>query len=134
MIKTVPMKAFASRIVSRLLATNMKLSEGKFNVALSELSLYFGSVLTSNILFIALLLRSSCRSDMLYSWQIFNNLMLESCLYFTYLLGTHDKQILVSICERYPNESREAFYSFLKVSSSFFLLSLPSRIVLFFIT
>ncbi|KAL8520276.1 hypothetical protein ACS0TY_010994 [Phlomoides rotata] len=28
--------------------------------------------------------------------------------------GSHDKQILNYICEKYPNESREAFYSFLK--------------------
>ncbi|XP_047967896.1 uncharacterized protein At3g06530 [Salvia hispanica] len=55
MVKTVPMKAFVSRIVSKLLATHMKLSQGSQN-----------------------------------------------------------KQILVSICEKYPNESREVFYSFLK--------------------
>ncbi|KAL0403042.1 UNVERIFIED_CONTAM: hypothetical protein Sradi_1945000 [Sesamum radiatum] len=30
------------------------------------------------------------------------------------LSGNHGKQILVSICEKYPNESRGAFYSFLK--------------------
>lgn len=41
MIKTVPMKAFVSRIVSRLLATQMKFSQGKFNAVLSELGLYF---------------------------------------------------------------------------------------------
>ncbi|KAL1565211.1 hypothetical protein AAHA92_07455 [Salvia divinorum] len=55
MVKTVPMKAFVSRIVSKLLATHMKLSQGSQN-----------------------------------------------------------KQILISICEKYPNESREVFYSFLK--------------------
>ncbi|XP_042063624.1 uncharacterized protein At3g06530-like [Salvia splendens] len=55
MVKTVPMKAFVSRVVSKLLATHMKLSQGSQN-----------------------------------------------------------KQILVSICEKYPNESREVFYSFLK--------------------
>ncbi|PIN11747.1 hypothetical protein CDL12_15648 [Handroanthus impetiginosus] len=44
--------------------------------------------------------------------------------------GSHGKQILVSICEKYPNESRGAFYCFLKdakiqskkVSSSYDLL------------
>ncbi|XP_057776784.1 uncharacterized protein At3g06530 isoform X2 [Salvia miltiorrhiza] len=55
MIKTVPVRTFVSRIVTGLLATHMKSSQ-----------------------------------------------------------GTQNKQILVSICEKYPNESREAFYSFLK--------------------
>lgn len=40
-----------------------------------------------------------------------------SCMICCLLIGSAGKQILVSICQKYPNESRLAIYSFLKVGS-----------------
>lgn len=63
-------------------------------------------------------------------WQIYNNLRPESHLLFAYCLGTNDKQILGFILEKYPNESREAFYTYLKVSP-FILVSFCMRTIFF---
>lgn len=119
-IETVPMKVYVDRIVSRLLATRMKISEGKINVISSESGLFFFAQFfyTSNIL---LLEQSTCRLLYASSWMSFTNIVLESYVIWPVLSGSQDKQILISICEKYPNESQGAFYSFLKVGSSHFL-------------
>lgn len=60
MIKTVPIEAFISPIVLRLLATHKNLSQGKFNLVLTELGFAFCT--SFNPYINAYFLQCSCRT------------------------------------------------------------------------
>lgn len=55
--------------------------------------------------------------------EFYSSCIISFFVIWPVLSGSQGKEILVFICDKYPNEFREAFFSFLKVGSSHYLLA-----------